>query len=157
MLNGDGHMVTVVGHREFFCGRSAMGQADAEPTMEEEKKEPGGELMVFDDGSMTADKAQSSAMRPAEAPRRAQDPGRHRGDGHQRRPSLYDVNKKLPKAPGGNVALPEGAFWLLVTGQVPSDEEAQGHQGPWCLVLGRDLTPHKAEEEKQGAEEHFSK
>lgn len=27
-----------------------------------EEKEPGGELMVFDDGSMTADKAQSSAM-----------------------------------------------------------------------------------------------
>lgn len=41
-----------------------MGQADAEPSMVEEKveKEPGGELMVFDDGSMTADKAQSSAM-----------------------------------------------------------------------------------------------
>eukprot|EP00435_Cladocopium_sp_Y103_P050413 s1948_g15.t1 len=43
---------------------AAMGQADAEPTMVEQtvEKEPGGELMVFDDGSMTADKAQSSAM-----------------------------------------------------------------------------------------------
>ncbi|CAJ1436655.1 unnamed protein product [Effrenium voratum] len=40
--------------------------------------------------------------------------------------SLYDVNKDLPKAPGGNVALPEGAFWLLVTGQVPTDEEVKG-------------------------------
>jgi len=40
--------------------------------------------------------------------------------------SLYDVNKKLPKAPGGQVALPEGAFWLLVTGQVPTDEEVKG-------------------------------
>lgn len=37
--------------------------------------------------------------------------------------SLYDVNKKLPKAPKGAVALPEGAFWLLVTGQEPTEEE----------------------------------
>ncbi|CAE7721372.1 Ankrd27, partial [Symbiodinium necroappetens] len=29
---------------------------------EKGKPEPGGELMLFDDGSMTADKAQSSAM-----------------------------------------------------------------------------------------------
>jgi len=40
--------------------------------------------------------------------------------------SLYDVNKKLPKAPKGAVALPEGAFWLLVTGQEPTEEEVKG-------------------------------
>eukprot|EP00438_Fugacium_kawagutii_P012177 Skav205393 [mRNA] locus=scaffold1642:67859:73503:+ [translate_table: standard] len=45
--------------------------------------------------------------------------------------SLYDVNNHLPKAPGGNVALPEGAFWLLapwsqVTGEEPSPEEVKG-------------------------------
>ena len=33
------------------------------------------------------------------------------------------MNKKLPKAPKGEVALPEGAFWLLVTGQEPTEEE----------------------------------
>lgn len=33
------------------------------------------------------------------------------------------MNKKLPKAPKGAVALPEGAFWLLVTGQEPTEEE----------------------------------
>ncbi|CAK9014477.1 unnamed protein product [Durusdinium trenchii] len=40
--------------------------------------------------------------------------------------SLYEVNTKLPKAPGGSVALPEGAFWLLVTGEEPSAEEVKG-------------------------------
>lgn len=39
--------------------------------------------------------------------------------------SLYDVNKTLPKAPGGESALPEAAFWLLLTGQVPSEEESR--------------------------------
>lgn len=53
--------------------------------------------------------------------------------------SLYDVNKDLPKAPGrtstfqslseplgGNVALPEGAFWLLVTGEEPDAADVKG-------------------------------
>ena len=29
--------------------------------------------------------------------------------------SLFDYNKELPKAPGGEAALPEAAFWLLLT------------------------------------------
>jgi len=29
--------------------------------------------------------------------------------------SLYECNQKLPKAPGGECALPEAAFWLLLT------------------------------------------
>ncbi|CAE7769435.1 cs, partial [Symbiodinium sp. CCMP2456] len=40
--------------------------------------------------------------------------------------SLYEVNKELPKAPGGKCALPEGAFWLLLTGEVPTALEVQG-------------------------------
>mmetsp|Transcript_16921 Transcript_16921/g.28030 ORF Transcript_16921/g.28030 Transcript_16921/m.28030 type:complete len:469 (-) Transcript_16921:92-1498(-) len=40
--------------------------------------------------------------------------------------SLYDVNKELPKAPGGESALPEAAFWLLLTGQAPTEEECRG-------------------------------
>merc|ERR1719468_449757 len=39
--------------------------------------------------------------------------------------SLFDVNKKLPKAPGGEAALPEAAFWLLLTGEIPSEEETK--------------------------------
>mmetsp|Transcript_41607 Transcript_41607/g.99084 ORF Transcript_41607/g.99084 Transcript_41607/m.99084 type:complete len:477 (-) Transcript_41607:73-1503(-) len=40
--------------------------------------------------------------------------------------SLYEVNKELPKAQGGKCALPEGAFWLLLTGEVPTALEVQG-------------------------------
>lgn len=39
--------------------------------------------------------------------------------------SLYECNKELPKAPGGSCALPEAAFWLLLTGEVPSQAESQ--------------------------------
>merc|ERR1719394_605633 len=37
--------------------------------------------------------------------------------------SLFDCNKELPKAPGGEAALPEAAFWLLLTGEVPTVED----------------------------------
>jgi len=39
--------------------------------------------------------------------------------------TLYDCNEKLPKAPGGSSALPEAAFWLLLTGEVPTDLETR--------------------------------
>jgi len=39
--------------------------------------------------------------------------------------SLFDCNKELPKAPGGESALPEAAFWLLLTGEVPTEEETK--------------------------------
>jgi len=39
--------------------------------------------------------------------------------------ALVDVNKELPKAPGGEAGLPEAAFWLLLTGEVPSDEDTK--------------------------------
>jgi citrate synthase len=39
--------------------------------------------------------------------------------------SLYEVNEKLPKAKGGEVALPEAAFWLLLTGQEPTDADVK--------------------------------
>jgi citrate synthase len=37
--------------------------------------------------------------------------------------SLYECQKELPKAKGGDVALPEAAFWLLLTGEVPTESE----------------------------------
>jgi len=39
--------------------------------------------------------------------------------------SLFEVNKELPKAPGGEAALPEAAFWLLLTGEVPTPEDVK--------------------------------
>merc|ERR1719356_895498 len=39
--------------------------------------------------------------------------------------SLYECNEKLPKANGGEVALPEAAFWLLLTGQQPTDADCK--------------------------------
>jgi citrate synthase len=39
--------------------------------------------------------------------------------------SLFEVNKELPKAPGGEAGLPEAAFWLLLTNEVPSEEETK--------------------------------
>jgi len=39
--------------------------------------------------------------------------------------SLFECNKELPKAPGGEAALPEAAFWLLLTGEVPTEEEVK--------------------------------
>lgn len=39
--------------------------------------------------------------------------------------SLFECNKELPKAPGGEAALPEAAFWLLLTGEVPTVEDVR--------------------------------
>jgi len=39
--------------------------------------------------------------------------------------SLFECNKQLPKAPGGESALPEAAFWLLLTAEVPTEEETR--------------------------------
>lgn len=39
--------------------------------------------------------------------------------------SLYEVNEQLPKAPGGDCALPEAGLWLLLTGTKPSEEDVQ--------------------------------
>lgn len=40
--------------------------------------------------------------------------------------SIPECQKLLPKAPGGEEPLPEGLFWLLVTGQVPTEEQVGG-------------------------------
>jgi citrate synthase len=37
--------------------------------------------------------------------------------------SIPECQKLLPKAPGGQEPLPEGLFWLLVTGEVPTDAQ----------------------------------
>lgn len=37
--------------------------------------------------------------------------------------SIPECQKVLPKADGGEEPLPEGLFWLLITGDVPSKEQ----------------------------------
>jgi citrate synthase len=37
--------------------------------------------------------------------------------------SIPECQKLLPKAAGGNEPLPEGLFWLLATGDVPTDNQ----------------------------------
>jgi citrate synthase len=39
--------------------------------------------------------------------------------------SLQQVNEKLPKAPEGTCGLPEGALWLLLTGDIPTPEQVK--------------------------------
>mmetsp|Transcript_90020 Transcript_90020/g.159405 ORF Transcript_90020/g.159405 Transcript_90020/m.159405 type:complete len:460 (+) Transcript_90020:98-1477(+) len=39
--------------------------------------------------------------------------------------TLEECNEKLPKAPGSKVGLPEAAWWLLMTGEMPSDKQAE--------------------------------
>lgn len=37
--------------------------------------------------------------------------------------SIPECQQVLPKAPGGAEPLPEGLFWLLITGDVPSQAQ----------------------------------
>lgn len=39
--------------------------------------------------------------------------------------TIPDIQKELPKAPGGNEPLPEALFWLLLTGEVPTAEQTK--------------------------------
>ncbi|KAL6720235.1 citrate (Si)-synthase [Lecanora helva] len=39
--------------------------------------------------------------------------------------TIPDCQKELPKAPGGQEPLPEGLFWLLLTGEVPSEQQVR--------------------------------
>ncbi|KAL8563962.1 hypothetical protein ACOMHN_025293 [Nucella lapillus] len=45
--------------------------------------------------------------------------------------SLPECQKVLPTAPGGEEPLPEGLFWLLVTGEVPTKEQAYALSKEW--------------------------
>ena len=39
--------------------------------------------------------------------------------------SIPECQKLLPRAPGGSEPLPEGLFWLLMTGEVPSEAQVK--------------------------------
>ncbi|GMK57280.1 hypothetical protein CspeluHIS016_0401140 [Cutaneotrichosporon spelunceum] len=46
--------------------------------------------------------------------------------------TIPEARNVLPKAPGGEEPLPEGLFWLLVTGEVPTNEQVRGLSAEWA-------------------------
>ncbi|HOY49986.1 MAG TPA: citrate (Si)-synthase, eukaryotic [Flavobacteriales bacterium] len=45
--------------------------------------------------------------------------------------SIPELRDKLPKAPGGNEPLPEGIFYLMLTGEVPTDFQVRELSADW--------------------------
>jgi len=41
------------------------------------------------------------------------------------------LQEKLPKAPGGEEPLPEGLFWLLMTGELPTEDDVNEMTEEW--------------------------
>jgi citrate synthase len=46
--------------------------------------------------------------------------------------TIPECQALLPKAPGGNEPLPEGLFWLLLTGEVPTQEQVTELSKDWA-------------------------
>lgn len=46
--------------------------------------------------------------------------------------TIPDIQEALPKAPGGTEPLPEGLFWLLVTGEIPTQEQVTALSKEWA-------------------------
>src|SRR5882757_7012919 len=45
--------------------------------------------------------------------------------------SIPELQEKLPKAPGGGEPLPEGLFYLMLVGELPSEEDANHITSVW--------------------------
>lgn len=50
--------------------------------------------------------------------------------------SIPECQKLLPKAKGGNEPLPEGLFWLLITGDIPNDAQVKAISKEWANRAG---------------------
>merc|ERR1712001_317172 len=46
--------------------------------------------------------------------------------------TIPECQELLPKAPGGDEPLPEGLFWLLLTGEIPTEEQVRGLSAEWA-------------------------
>merc|ERR1712027_288678 len=46
--------------------------------------------------------------------------------------TIPECQELLPKAPGGQEPLPEGLFWLLLTGDIPSEDQVRGLSAEWA-------------------------
>lgn len=54
--------------------------------------------------------------------------------------SIPECQKLLPKAKGGEEPLPEGLFWLLVTGEIPTEAQVNISYNYSHLDTSRDIT-----------------
>ncbi|PRD25833.1 UNVERIFIED_CONTAM: cs [Trichonephila clavipes] len=54
--------------------------------------------------------------------------------------TIPECREQLPKVPGGEEPLPEGLFWLLMTGDVPTAEQVKHLSNQWAEMA--DLPPH---------------
>ena len=45
--------------------------------------------------------------------------------------TIPELQAKLPKAPGGSQPLPEATFWLLLTGEIPTEEQTAEVTAAW--------------------------
>lgn len=54
--------------------------------------------------------------------------------------SIPECQKLLPKAPGGTEPLPEGIFWLLITGEIPTEAQVMycGTRVEFVPSVGKD-------------------
>lgn len=57
--------------------------------------------------------------------------------------TIPECQDLLPKAPGGSEPLPEGLFWLLVTGEIPTQEQVAELSRDWAA---RSALPEFVEE-----------
>jgi citrate synthase len=46
--------------------------------------------------------------------------------------SIPELQEKLPKAKGGQEPLPEALFWLMMTGEIPSEEDTHALSADWA-------------------------
>merc|ERR1712088_1113664 len=46
--------------------------------------------------------------------------------------TIPECQELLPKAPGGQEPLPEGLFWLLLTGDIPTEDQVRGLSKDWA-------------------------
>src|ERR1700744_4658583 len=46
--------------------------------------------------------------------------------------SIPELREKLAKVPGGNEPLPEGLFYLMLIGQIPSHEDVENISATWA-------------------------
>jgi len=46
--------------------------------------------------------------------------------------TIPECQEKLPKAKGGQEPLPEGLFWLLLTGDIPTEDQVRGLSKDWA-------------------------
>ena len=46
--------------------------------------------------------------------------------------TIPECQELLPKAPGGEEPLPEGLFWLLVTGEIPTEDQVRNLSKEWA-------------------------